>query len=136
MPVSVSPAEILARLRVHKHAKPSRARPSSQADQPPPGALRTPHEAARKLRISMKTLKGHVLSGALRYIAIGHGRERPRRMFTDADLDEFVANQKRKDVPCPSDATRARRSGNTISKSEIIAFSALRRRRLGVKPKP
>src|SRR5262245_25800771 len=36
-------------------------------------------------------------------------------MFTAADLDEFIANQTRKDVPWPSTETHARRSGNLIS---------------------
>jgi hypothetical protein len=102
---------------------------------PPPDGLRTSAEAARKLHCSISTLKGHVASGALRYVDIGHGKKRLRRMFTDADLDNFIANQTRKDAPCPSDAIRARRSGNTASKSEVVAFSALRRRRPGAKPK-
>ena len=67
--------------------------------------------------------------------SIGHGTKRPRRMFTDADLDEFIADQTRKDVPCPSTATSARRTGNSTSSSEVIAFTALRRPRPGVKPK-
>ena len=102
---------------------------------PPPDGLRTPAEAARKLRCSIKTLNGHVASGALRYVIIGHGKKRPRIRFTDADLDQFIANQTRKDVPCPSTATRAPRSGNTTSSGEVIAFSAQPRPRPGAKPK-
>jgi hypothetical protein len=97
--------------------------------------LRTPAEAARKLRCSIKTLNGHVASGALRYVAVGHGRKRKKRMFTDLDLYEFVANQTRKDSPCPSDATRGRRSGSTDSKSEVLSFSALRKRPRDAKPR-
>ena len=36
-------------------------------------------------------------TGALRYVTIGHGTKRPRKMFTDADLNEFIAEQTRKD---------------------------------------
>src|SRR6516164_3532619 len=74
---------------------------------PPPDGLRTPAEAARKLRCSVKTLFGHVASGALRYVAIGHGTKRPRKRFADADLDAFIESQTRKDVPCPSTRTES-----------------------------
>ena len=65
----------------------------------PPGGLCTEAEAAAKLGISIKTLSGHVAAGSLKYVAVGHGTKRPRRMFTDADLDEFIVNQTRKDSP-------------------------------------
>jgi hypothetical protein len=100
-----------------------------------PDGLRTSDEAARKLGCSTKTLNGHVAAGDLRYVIIGKGKKRPRRMFTDADINEFVSSQTRKEPPCLSDATRGRRSGSTTSKSEIVAFSALQRRRRDVKPK-
>jgi hypothetical protein len=104
---------------------------------PPPDGLRTPAEAARKLHCSVKTLNGHVASGALKYVAIGHGKRRPRRMFTDPDLNEFIANQTRKDVPCPSTKTEtvARRTGTSTSKCEVIGFTARRNARRAVKPK-
>jgi hypothetical protein len=102
---------------------------------PVPGGLLAAAEVASKLGCSIKTLKGHVAAGALKYVAIGHGRKRPRKMFTAADLDEFIAAQTRKDVPCPSTSTSARRTINTTSSSEVIAFTALRRPRPGVKPK-
>jgi hypothetical protein len=57
----------------------------------PPDGLRTSAEAARKLRCSVRTLTGHVTAGALGYVLIGHGRKRPRRMFTDSDLEQFIA---------------------------------------------
>ena len=104
---------------------------------PPPDGLRTPDEAARKLRCSVKTLLGHVASGALRYVNLGHGTKRPRYRFTDADLDDFIANQTRKDVPCPSTRTRtaARRISTSTSKCEVIGFTGLRSRPRGAKPK-
>jgi hypothetical protein len=119
------------------------------ADQPPPhtsgllprsplpDGLRTSAEAARKLRCSIKTLKGHVASGALRYVDLGLGKKRVRRMFTDADLDNFIANQTRKDVPCPSTKTEtvARRTGTSTSKCEVIGFTARRNARRAAKPK-
>jgi Helix-turn-helix domain len=102
----------------------------------PPDGLRTEREAAAKLGCSVKTLKGHVASGALAYVSIGRGSKRQRRMFTDADLDAFIANQTHKDVPaCPSTGTRARRTGNSISGGEVIAFSAAPRPGPGAKPR-
>ena len=102
---------------------------------PPPDGLRTPDEAARKLGCSVKTVNAHVAAGDLRYVSIGKGTKRTRKMFTDADLNEFITNQTRKDLPCLSDATRARRSGNTASKSEIVSFSEVQRRRTSAKPR-
>src|SRR5262245_8009645 len=61
-----------------------------------PDGLKTAAQAAAKLNCSIKTLNAHVASGALRCVDIGHGRERRRPRFTDADLNEFVANQTRK----------------------------------------
>jgi hypothetical protein len=102
----------------------------------PPDGLRTPTEAAAKLACSIKTLNGHVDAGALRYVIIGHGTKRPRRMFTDADLDEFITNQTRKDAPCPSTRTRVHpTTGSTSRSTEVIAFSVRRNARRGVKPK-
>jgi len=100
---------------------------------PSPDGLRTPAEAARKLRCSVKTLNAHVASGALRYVVIGHGKTRMRRMFADSDLNDFIANQTRKDSPCPSSRTHVHRSGVSTSRSEVIAFTARRSGRPGAK---
>jgi Helix-turn-helix domain len=101
----------------------------------PPDGLLTASEAAAKLGCSVKTLNGHVAAGVLKYVSIGHGRKRPRKMFSDADLNQFIADQTRKDAPCPSDVTRAPPTGNTIFKSEVVAFSARRSVRPGGKPR-
>jgi hypothetical protein len=101
-----------------------------------PDGLRTAAEAAARLGCSIKTLMGHVRSGALRYVVIGHGRKRPRKMFADDDLADFTGLQTRKDSPvCPSSRTDARHSGATISRSEVVAFSARRNARTSVKLK-
>src|SRR5262245_39717705 len=103
--------------------------------QPTPDGLRTPAEAAAKLGCSIKTLNGHIVSGALGYVIIGHGKKRPRKMFTDGDLNAFIINQTRKDVPCPSTASRARRSSTSSSGSEVIAVTAAPKPRLAANPK-
>jgi hypothetical protein len=97
-----------------------------------PNGLHTQSEAAAKFGCSVKTLRGYVAAGRLRYVQIGHGTKRLRRMFTDADLDEFIANQTRKDsLVCPSSSTRARPSTNMTSGGEVIAFSVLQNKPTG-----
>jgi hypothetical protein len=104
---------------------------------PNPLGLRTRREAAARLRMSPKTFDAHVEAGAIRYVLVGRGTVRQRRMFTDRDLDEFVANQTRKDVPLPclSAKTRAHPIGTTISNGEVVAFSARPRKPASAKPK-
>lgn len=104
---------------------------------PVPNGLRTLAEGAARLGCSVRTLRGHIASGAISYVVIGHGRKRPRKMLTDADIDTFIANQTRKDLPisCPSIAARARHTFTSTSKSEVIAFTARPNARPGVKPK-
>ena len=100
-----------------------------------PDGLLTLREAATRLACSIRT-RGHVEAGALRYVVIGHGKKRPRMMFTNAVLNEFIDNQTRKDVPaCPSSPTSARHTINTTSSSEVIAFTARPRPRPSGKPK-
>jgi hypothetical protein len=117
-------------------AKPSRQR-EQPAPEPNPLGLRTRSEAAARLRMSLKTFDAHVDAGAIRYVLVGRGTVRQRKMFTDPDFDEFVANQTRKDVPLPclSAKTRAHRIGNTISNGEVVAFSARPRKPTNAKPK-
>ena len=68
---------------------------------PEPGGLLTAAQATARLGCSVKTLLGYVASGALRYVSLGHGTKRKRKMFTPADLDQFIfSSQKRKDSPC------------------------------------
>jgi hypothetical protein len=103
---------------------------------PPPDGLLTPAEAARKLGCSIKTLNAHVASSALRCIDIGRGRKRRHIRFAPADLDEFIANQTRKDSPaCPSTLSRARHTSTSNSESVVIAFTAAPKPRPGAKPK-
>jgi hypothetical protein len=80
----------------------------SKIEQPtsPPDGLLTRAEAAHRLRCTVKTLNRYIASGALRYVPIGHGTKRQRKMFKAAYLDDFIANQARKDVPRSSDNSR------------------------------
>jgi hypothetical protein len=113
-------------------AKPRRQRKPRLA---PPDGLRTAEQAAARLGCSVKTLAGHVSTGAIGYVITGHGSKRPRRMFTDADLNAFIAAQTRKDAPCPLPASRARHTGISNSRCEVIDFAAPRKPPTGAKRK-
>jgi hypothetical protein len=104
--------------------------------QSPPDGLKTSAQAAARLGCSLKTLNGHIATGTLKYIAIGHGKRRMRKMFADSDLTAFIAMQTRQENPCPSDATRGRRSTSSISRPNVFAFTEAQRRRRDAKPKP
>jgi hypothetical protein len=108
--------------------------PRSRTMRPRDG-LRSRQEAAAKIGCSVRTLDAHVASGALRYVSIGRGSKRKRRMFTDDDLNAFIEAQSRKDAPCPSTRTTARRTSSSISGGEVIAFSAAPRPQPGAKRK-
>jgi hypothetical protein len=101
----------------------------------PPDGLRTPAEAAAKLGCSTKTLDGYVSTGALHYVALGHGKKRQRKMFSDPDLDAFITAQTRKDSPCPSTAGRARPTGTSTFTGEVIDFTGPRKPPRDAKPR-
>ena len=132
VPAGAGQSYYAARIAAVLRGEPTRANPP-----PPPDGLLTPAEAARKLRCSIKTLNAHVAAGDLCYVIIGKGTKRPRRMYAAADLDAFIANQTRKDVPCPSTSpkTAAHRISTTTSKCEVIGFTARRNARRAAKPK-
>jgi hypothetical protein len=110
LPVPVKPR--------HPKPKPVRA--------PDPNDLLTKREAASRLRCSEKTIDAHAASGVLRYVLIGRGSKRKRKMFAPADLTAFIEAQTRKDTPCPSPATCVRRSTDSIFGSQVLAFTARR----------
>ena len=101
-----------------------------------PKGLRTSAEAAARLDCSLKTLRAHVAAGELRYVTIGQGTKRPRRRFTDQDLNEFIAAQSRKDSPpCHSIESRVRPTGISNFKSKVVAFTAVPKPPSGAKRK-
>lgn len=120
--------------RGDNRAPPPKRRHRQPALRPPDGLL-TASEAAAKLGCSIKTLNGHVAAGVLKYVIIGHGMKRPRKVFTAADLNAFIEAQTRKAVPCPLSVSHARRTGISISKCEVIDFGGPRKPPIGVKHK-
>ena len=55
------------------------------------GGLLSMDEAAAKLGCSIKTLNGHVASGALRYVNIGHGRSARAKCSPTPISTQFIA---------------------------------------------
>jgi excisionase family DNA binding protein len=92
----------------------------------PTDALKTQAQAARRLGVSIRTLRGLIDSGEVRYVNLGRGKQRQKIMFTDSDLDDLIASRTRQKAPqsCPSISPKARRSTTTTSGGEILAFTA------------
>jgi hypothetical protein len=111
--------------------------PAPVPAQPAPAdGLKTQAQAARRLNISIRTLRGLVSAGDLRYVNVGHGKEREKMMFTDNDLNDLIASRTRqKAQQCQSISPRARRSTTSTSSGEVIAFTARRNGRTGAKRK-
>ena len=61
-----------------------------------PSASSGASPGSREARLLGQDAQGPCGGGALKYVSIGHGSKRPRHMFTDADLDAFIAAQTRK----------------------------------------
>jgi hypothetical protein len=116
-------------------ATPTKPRRQHKPRHPMPDGLRTAAQAAAKLGCSIKTLNGYVSTGALPYVPLGHGKKRRRKMFTDLDLDNFIATQTRKVTPCPSTAGRARPTGTSTFTGEVIDFTGPRKPRTSAKPR-
>ena len=97
--------------------------------------LLTPRQAAARLNCSQKTLTSHVKDGNLRYVNIGLGSKKPRRMFTDADISDFITRRTQRDAPCQFSNLKARRSTTSIFKSSGRGFMALRAAKADAKRK-
>jgi excisionase family DNA binding protein len=99
--------------------------------------LLTVKEAADRLGISVKTLRGHVRNGRLRYINVGLGERRHSYRIDEIAIDEFKqANGHRNgQASCRFIGRKSRGSINTISNCEVIAFSEVQRQQAGAKPR-
>lgn len=93
------------------------------------GRLLTPKEAAARLSITVEQLAALVRDGEIAYVGVGRGAKRPRRRFTEVDLDEFIQRRRRREVGRSSHSVT-----EAISRGESISsFSALREARLAQK---
>ncbi|WP_074830398.1 MULTISPECIES: helix-turn-helix domain-containing protein [Bradyrhizobium] len=91
-------------------------------------------EAAKRLKITEDQLAGLVEDGEISYINTGRGKKRPRRRFTEKDLEEFVERRRRRES-CLSTSPKNHRSTNTISGSGVIGFTARRNAQIAKTPK-
>jgi hypothetical protein len=90
-------------------------------------ALHTFEETAAILKISVKTLRGHVNLGRIRSVVIG-GTKRKHRRFTDKNIASFIEKQKVREVPpCQSSSTPKAPIGKLNSSSTVIPFEALQK---------
>lgn len=92
--------------------------------------LLTIEEAASQLGICRRTLQDHVRDGDIKYIAVGKGLKRRRRMFHPDDIVAFINSQRMAEA-CPSidhvaRTDSRRRSTATTSGSIVSDFAAIR----------
>lgn len=92
-------------------------------------------EAAERLQITKDQLAALVQDGELAYINVGRGKKRPRRRYTDQDIDELVDRRRRREV-CLSGNPKAHRSTATTSGSAVIGFMARLNAPPAKKPRP
>lgn len=97
-----------------------------------PDQLLTPKEAAARLAITVDQLADLVMDGAIAYIAVGRGSIRPRRRYTEADLNDFIERRRQREVSLPTNIGRGARN-NSLKigraqrfESRPIGFMALR----------
>ncbi len=96
-----------------------------------PDGLLTPDDAATYLGVTPKTLRRLLV----RYIIVGQGRVKAHRAYHRGDLDHFIEAHRQEAKPCPSIHAKTRRTTTTISKCEVVAFSALRDAQASAKQK-
>lgn len=92
--------------------------------------LLTPEQAAARLTITEDHLRALVADGAIGYINVGLGKKRPRRRFTEADIDDFIERRRGREVPCQFIGTSVRRTTSSISSTGAIGFMAQRNARI------
>lgn len=92
------------------------------------GAVITRKAAAGLIGLDVKTLDVLVEQGLIRTVRRGK-----LAAFIERDLRAFLSPEA---SPCPSIAPPAPASGNTISSSRVVAFSARPARLRVVRPKP
>jgi excisionase family DNA binding protein len=98
-----------------------------------PDQLLTPEEAAERLAITVEQLTSLVFDGDIAYITVGRGKKRPRRRFTQADLDDFIERHRRREVRLPESIGRGNRNislrtsrATKLLKRQSAGFMALR----------
>src|SRR5258708_31481978 len=91
-------------------------------------------EAAKKLDITEDQLAALVQDGEISYINTGRGKKRPRRKYTEEDLEDFIARRRRREA-CLSTRPKNHRFTNSISSSTVVGFTARRNAQHAKTPK-
>jgi hypothetical protein len=91
--------------------------------------LLTASQAARALKIDVKTLRAAVRARQIHFVLIGR-----RKKFTPADILAYIDSQRDK-PPCPSINRSAPRTTSMTSGSKVIGITELRARRIAKKQK-
>ena len=87
--------------------------------------LLTPKEAASRLSITIDQLCALVHDGEIAYIIVGRSSIRPRRRYTEADLQDFIERSRHREA-----RQSPRSSGRRSRPCEVTSFSDLRDARL------
>jgi excisionase family DNA binding protein len=63
--------------------------------------LLKPREVAAQLGVSVLTLRRLIANGAIEYVMIGNSNSRPRKAFTQTQVDDFLQSRVRRKSPMP-----------------------------------
>jgi excisionase family DNA binding protein len=99
--------------------------------------LLTLKETAARIRCTPDQVVGLVADGELKYVNVGRGKIKPRYRFDEADIGDFIEQQRtREEPPCQSSRppNQHRTSGST-SKQVVVGFTAARVAEAAKKPK-
>ncbi len=90
--------------------------------------LLTPEEAARRIRVSTKTLRQLRRDGLIRYVAV----TQRKILYRPEDCAAFVEARLRTDDPQQPPKPRPRRRTGLKKAGNVVSFTARRRERLGL----
>jgi hypothetical protein len=90
--------------------------------------LLTEAEAARRLRVCTKTLRGFRKNGLIRYVALT-GR---KILYRPEDCDAFVDAKSKTDDPIEHPQPRPRARPARGKAGNVVSFTAMRRERRGL----
>jgi excisionase family DNA binding protein len=79
--------------------------------------------AADRLSVSIDTLRGLVRDGEMRFVNVGRGKVKPRIMFTDRDIDDFVTRRSSRVT-----LSKSRKANGAAALGSGEGFAALRKK--------
>jgi hypothetical protein len=91
-----------------------------------------PKEAAKKLHVSVDQIEGFCRDGELTFVNVGRGKKKIRRMFTEADIADFIERRRRRNPCLPR--SKVRRTTLPSSSAAAVSFLARLDARQNEKP--